>query len=194
MRFFQKIIAEIFAYIDSVAFAWPGYIGNKLRVLVVSARIKKMDPKCYIEKGCQFRGLHNISFGSEVSIGCRSIFFADKGSITIGNKTFFNVNCNVNASVGGNIFIGNHCLIGTNAVIHSSNHNFDDLDTLIMKQKHTSADIHIEDNVWIGANAIILPGVRIGEGAVIAAGAVVNKDVEKNTVVGGVPARFIKNR
>jgi acetyltransferase-like isoleucine patch superfamily enzyme len=55
------------------------------------------------------------------------------------------------------------------------------------------APIHIGKHVWIGANATICPGVSIGDGAVIAAGAVVNRDVDANTVVGGVPARVIKN-
>ena len=56
----------------------------------------------------------------------------------------------------------------------------------------TFKPIHIEDKVWLGANVTILPGVTIGEGAIVAAGAVVTKDVESRTVVGGVPARFIK--
>lgn len=192
--FFSKIVAEIYAYIDWIAFSWPGYIGNKLRILVLSARSNAIGSKCYIERSCHFRGLQNITFGSQVSIGSNSNFFADKGSITIGNKTSFNINTNVNASVGGNIFIGNQCMIGTNVVIHASNHKFDDRDIPILNQGHDCADIYIEDNVWLGANVIVLAGVRIGAGAVVAAGAVVNKDVPGFSVVGGVPAKFIKNR
>jgi len=190
----KKILLEIYAYFEWLIFSWPGYIGNKLRAGVLRIGAKSVGVKCYIEINCRFRGMKNMVLGNQISIGSNSHFYADKGAISIGYKTSFNNNCHINASIGGNIRIGNNCLVGPNVVMHTSNHKFDNLATPIRKQGHESADILIEDNVWIGANAIILPGIHIDEGAVIAAGAVVNKDVEKNTVVGGVPAKFIKRR
>lgn len=190
----RKILLEIYAYVEFIIFSWPGYIGNKLRAWLLRAGTDSMGPNCYVERNCRFRGQKNISMGTQVSIGSNCHFFSDYGMVRIGNNTSFNINCNINASVGGEIHIGRDCLVGPGVIIHSSNHKFDDLSIPIRFQGHNCADIMIGDNVWIGANAIILGGVNVGEGAVIAAGAVVNKDVLKNTIVGGVPARFIKNR
>lgn len=190
----KKILSEIYAYIEWIVFSWPGYIGNKLRVWVLASCAKSIGSKCYVEKNTHFRGLKNISLGSQISIGSGSYFFSDNGTIMIGNRTSFNINCNLNTSIGGNLSIGSNCLIGPNVVMHTANHHFNNKDIPIRDQGHAVADIRIADNVWIGASVIILSGVTIGEGAVIAAGSVVTKDVENNTVVAGVPARFIKNR
>ena len=86
----------------------------------------------------------------------------------------------------GGITIEDNVQIGPEVTMVTTNHDFNDRYTLICK------GIHIKKNVWIGARAVILPGVTIGENAVIAGGAVVTKDVEPNTVVGGNPAKVIK--
>jgi galactoside O-acetyltransferase len=90
------------------------------------------------------------------------------------------------------IEIGNDVLIGPNVVFRASNHNYNDKNTLIRLQGHTGGRIVIEDDVWIASNVVILPNVRVGKGAVIAAGAVVNKDVPSYSLAGGVPAQIIK--
>jgi acetyltransferase-like isoleucine patch superfamily enzyme len=92
------------------------------------------------------------------------------------------------------ITIGNDVLIGPYVLIHSGNHRFDDLSMPIRLQGHMQAPIHIGDNVWIGAHAVILKGVTIGDGAVIAAGAIVNRDVEPYTIVAGIPGKRIGER
>lgn len=88
----------------------------------------------------------------------------------------------------GGITIGDGSLIGHNVVLATINH---DLSPFKNRENHY-APIVIEDNVWIGSNATILPGITIGRWAVVAAGAVVTKDVEAYTVVGGVPAKEIR--
>lgn len=105
----------------------------------------------------------------------------------------FNTNVHVNAD-NGRISFGNHVLVGPNVVIRASNHRFDRTDTPIRDQGHSTGEITIEDDIWLGANVSVLGGVRIGRGAVVAAGAVVTKDVASFSVVGGVPARLIKMR
>lgn len=87
----------------------------------------------------------------------------------------------------GGISIGDGTMIGPNVIIATDNHDLNN--KMILKCKK----VEIGNNVWIGAGVRILPGVRIGDNAVIGAGAVVTKDVEANTVVAGVPAKFIKN-
>ncbi|MBN1431653.1 MAG: acyltransferase [Methanomicrobiaceae archaeon] len=100
----------------------------------------------------------------------------------------------LNADCGGSIIIGNNVLIGPNVVVRSADHNFSSADTLIQKQGHTGGRITIEDDVWIGANAVILKGVTIKTGAVVGAGAVVTKDVDEYVIAGGVPAKKISSR
>jgi acetyltransferase-like isoleucine patch superfamily enzyme len=92
------------------------------------------------------------------------------------------------------ITIGNDVLIGPYVLIHSGNHRFTDPEVSIREQGHERAPIDIEDDVWIGGHAVILAGTRIGYGAIVAAGAVVTKDVEPYAIVAGVPAKKIGNR
>lgn len=100
----------------------------------------------------------------------------------------------INADCGGRICIGSNILIGPNVVLRASNHIYKNRDVLIRHQGHESGIIEISDDVWIGANVTVLPNVRIHKGAVVAAGAVVTKDVEEYTIVGGIPAKEISKR
>lgn len=114
-------------------------------------------------------------------------FYTDCGrNITIGNKVFINACCNFQDQ--GGITIGDGSLIGHKVVLATLNHGFapEDRGTLY------PSPIHIGKNVWVGASATILPGVTIGDNAIIAAGAVVTKDVPMNTIVAGVPAKEIR--
>jgi len=115
-------------------------------------------------------------------------FYTDFGkNISIGKDVFINSGCHFQDQ--GGITIGDGSLIGHNVVLATINH---DLNPANHRKNHY-APISIGRYVWIGSNATILPGVTIGDWAVVAAGAVVTKDVPPNTVVGGVPARILKN-
>jgi len=94
----------------------------------------------------------------------------------------------------GGVKIGDRSLIGYGATIISSNHVIPPNRGKIFFSGHRTAPVNIEQDVWIGANSIILPGVSIGEGAVVASGSVVTKNVKPFNVVAGVPARVIKER
>ena len=85
-------------------------------------------------------------------------------------------------------------MIGPNVVMRTANHNFLRTDIPMQVQGHVFGDINIEDDVWIGANCIITAGVKIADGCVIGAGSVVTKNLNKNSIVGGVPAKLIKYR
>ena len=110
----------------------------------------------------------------------------DKAEITIGDNCFFNHNCSLTAAE--NIVIGNQCMFANNFVV--VDHDHDRKDGKILKEV-VSAPVNIGNNVWCGANVTVLKGVTIGDGAVIAAGSVVNRDVAAYSVVAGVPARKI---
>lgn len=94
----------------------------------------------------------------------------------------------------GGVTIGNRTLVGYGTRILSGNHRIPPQPAQIFGSGHDKSPISISQDVWIGGNVIILPGVNVGEGAVIAAGSVVTKDVAPWTIVGGVPARTIKVR
>lgn len=115
-------------------------------------------------------------------------FYTDFGkNITIGRDVFINSGCHFQDQ--GGIEIGDGALIGHNVVLATINHDLNPA----MNRKNHYAPIKIGAHVWIGSNATILSGVFVGEWSVVAAGAVVTKDVPPMTVVGGVPARIIKN-
>lgn len=114
-------------------------------------------------------------------------FYTDFGkNITFGKDVFINSGCHFQDQ--GGITIGDGCLIGHNVVLATINHDLMPENN----RKNHYAPIHIENHVWIGSNATVLPGVTIGDWAVVAAGAVVTKDVPEQTIVGGVPAKLIK--
>ena len=114
-------------------------------------------------------------------------FYTDFGkNITIGKDVFINSGCHFQDQ--GGIEIGDGALIGHNVVLATINH-----DTIPGNgRKNHYAPIQLGKHVWIGSNATILPGVTVGDWAVIAAGAVVTSDVPPYTIVGGVPAKIIK--
>jgi len=114
-------------------------------------------------------------------------FHTDFGmNITIGEGVFINSGCTFQDQ--GGIFIGDGCLIGHQVSIATINHDLDPGNRGSM----TFRPVTIGKNVWIGDHASILPGVTIGDGSVIAAGAVVTKDIPPMTVVAGVPARIMR--
>lgn len=115
------------------------------------------------------------------------------GTIKIGNNCAIGDNTIIYASVGGGVTIGNDTLIAANTYIIDQDHSFSK-NELIRKQEMKTAPIIIGNDVWIGTNTAILKGVTIGDGAVIGANSLVNKNVSSMVVVGGSPAKIIKER
>lgn len=112
--------------------------------------------------------------------------------LRVGNQVHLGDFVWINAS--GGITIGDNTIIGVGAVIHSANHRYKRKNLLIRRQGHDFKCTTIGSDVWIGARAIILAGVTIGDGAVIGAGSVVTKDVNPFSVVIGVPASMMGHR
>ena len=138
----------------------------------------------------EIRDLLSRLFGYKVDSTLRVFppFYTDFGkNIHIGQRVFINACCHFQDH--GGIFIGDDCQIGHNVVFATLNHGLDPKD----RKSTYPAPIVLGRNVWIGANATILQGVKIGDNAVVAAGAVVTKEVEPNTIVGGIPARVIRH-
>jgi acetyltransferase-like isoleucine patch superfamily enzyme len=111
------------------------------------------------------------------------------GDVIIGDHT----RIGLHNTIIGPVDIGNHVNLAQGITVTALNHNFSDTNKRIDEQGVSTNPVTIEDDVWIGANAVILPGVTIGEHCVVAAGAVVTKDVPPHSLVAGVPAKVIKN-
>ena len=110
------------------------------------------------------------------------------GDVVIGDYT----RIGLHNTIIGPVSIGSHVNLAQGIIVTALNHNFADTARRIDEQGISTRPVVIGDDVWVGANAVILPGVTIGRHAVVAAGAVVTKDVPDNTVVAGVPAKEVK--
>jgi len=187
------LLSEIRSWFYEILSVIPGRVGIWLRREIFS-RCFGGSGRPYIDTGCHFEGVSSIFINGETRIGRNSFFIATGGVISIGNDVAFNSGVHINSSVGGAIEIGDHCLIGPNVVMRTAGHNFSDTGLLINTQGHLIGNIHIDQNVWIGAGSIILGGVKIGKGAIIGAGAVIVADIPAMSVAVGIPAKVIKYR
>lgn len=154
-----------------------GTIGIKMLRFAQSAQIGTFKPRLkHLGKNVGFHGWIEISSPENVIIkegaSLHDIFIQGHGGVTIGRYVHF----------------------GPHVSIYSANHNWENGEALPYDSKAIEKPVVIEDFCWIGAHACIVPGVTIGEGAVVAMGSVVTKDVEPLAVVGGNPASVIKHR
>lgn len=120
------------------------------------------------------------------------VWIAPGRNLEIGKKV--DLARNVLIQTSGGVKIGDRTLIGYGSKILSADHTIPRIGEKFPESGDKFAEIIIDNDVWIGANCIITSGVHIGEGAVVAAGSVVTKDIPANVIVGGVPAKIIKAR
>lgn len=215
----SSIIRYILESFVQIIFSWiPTVIGILGRYLAYKLIFSSKSSSPIIEAFVEFYHANNITFGksvyvdsncrlhasiAEIDIGdnsrilrnsylCTYVTNAKKGQgIYIGSKCWVGINSVISAGQGG-IFIGDNVLIAPNVTIVTGNHDYTNTKVTSVEQEYSGNPIHINNNVWIGANAVIVGGVSIGEHAVVAAGSVVTRDVAAFTVVGGIPARDIK--
>lgn len=150
---------------------FPSAVGILIRMILYKIFLKKAG------KGLRIADMVTIKFPEH---------------ITVGDHVSFNEYDWIDGN--GEIIIGNYVSIGPRVSLVSFEHGHDDLETPIKRQPKVLGKIVIEDNVWIGAGAMIRSNVTIGTGSIIGAGAVVLEDVPPYSVVGGVPARVLKKR
>jgi len=141
---------------------------------------------------------HGVTIGNDVSIlkntiiECTGVLRNLGEGLEIGNNVGIAQNCFI--QVRGMVKIGNNVIFGPGVSIFSENHVFDIPELPVNVQGETRKGVTIEDGVWIGTRSVILDGVTVGKNSVIAAGSIVNKDVPAYSVVGGVPAKVLKER
>jgi acetyltransferase-like isoleucine patch superfamily enzyme len=140
------------------------------------------------------KGVDNqgIVIGNNVYIGRNSTIYCQNGDINIGDNGNISSNCQIFSAK--NVTIGEDLLMGAYSYLVGGGHVYDDIETPIIKQGRIANGIVLKNNIWVGAAVKILDGVTIGQGAIIGTGAVVNTDVPEYNIVGGVPAKFIRDR
>ncbi|WP_407356572.1 acyltransferase [Methanolobus sp. WCC5] len=149
----------------------PFFLGIKIRRVLLKILFKNLGSNTTVSTGCKISYPQGVELGNNVGIA-RDVVLDGRGDIKIGDET----------------------IVGFESIILTSTHRYDRTDIPIKQQGMYSAPVIIEKNVWIGARVIILPGITISEGAIVGANAVVTKNVMPNTIVGGIPAKFLKNR
>jgi acetyltransferase-like isoleucine patch superfamily enzyme len=133
-----------------------------------------------------------VTLGERCDIRDDAIIDAQCGPVTLGRRVGVNPFCILYGA--GGLSIGNDVLIAAHTVVIPSNHRIDGLDVPIYDQGTTQQGVSIGSDVWLGTHVVVLDGVTIGDGAVVAAGAVVTRDVAPRAIVGGVPARLLRMR
>ena len=187
---------------------WKGLFFKKRKgIIFVGKRVKikhakhiKTEGGLTIADNCQINALsrggiefgNNVSLGSGTIIECTGVIRELGEKLIVGNHVGFAQNCFL--EIRGNIVIGDNCIFAPGVSLAAENHIYSDKNVPVRLQGATRKGIKIGKDCWIGTKVSILDGVTIGDGCVIAAGAVVNKDVPPYSVVGGVPARIIKER
>ena len=133
-----------------------------------------------------------ISIGDHTTVHESVLIAANRGGVTIGRHSWVGPFCLVYGN--GEVSIGDNVLIAAHTSINTVSHHFERCDIPINDQGIYCDPVRIEDDAWIGMNAVILQGVRIGKGAIVGAGAVVTRDVPPWSIVMGVPARIVSQR
>jgi len=167
---------------------------TKIYLLLYYIIVSKL-PSSYFPMGKMFNACRIGLLRKIIKIGKGN--FVEKGVyVGNGNQIEIGENCQINENVKlDNVSIGNHVMIAPGVTILGKMHEFADrnIPMILQGERETQRTI-IEDDVWLATNAIVLPGVRIRKGCIIAAGAVISKDTEEYAIYGGIPAKLIKYR
>ncbi|GGF27659.1 acyltransferase [Echinicola rosea] len=171
------------------------------RTKIFNSSYIKVGHNCIFEDGCEVNGLsrNGIQLGDNVTIGRFAMIRPTNNyggaigeGLKVGSNSSIGHLCYIGCS--GYIEIGENVMMSPRVSIYSENHNFSRINLPMKDQGVSRSFVKIEDDCWIASNTIVLAGVTIGKGSVIAAGSVVTKDVPPYSIVGGNPAKIIKSR
>jgi len=160
----------VYSYVSNLWFGLLNLMPHPIRWLAFRFMLARLGRGTLIDYGVYFRYPRDIEIGDHVSINRGCEFFTS-------------------SNLPSRIRIGNHVAIAPYVRLYAAGHDYRRLSL-----PDTAGDITIGDHCWIGANSVILQGVQIGEGAIIAAGSVVTRDIPSYAVAAGVPARVLKQR
>ncbi len=178
-----------------------GWVMREKRVRIFHAKHIRVGRQFNLEEGCEIVGLskRGVVFGDRCTVGRGAIIRPTNVLLDEpGEGMLMGDNSNIGPlsyiGCSGFIEIGSRVMMGPRVNLMAESHKFDDLSRPIKEQGVERSFIKIEDDVWIGANVTILDGVVVGKGSIIAAGAVVTKDVPALSIVAGVPAKLLRRR
>ena len=171
MKYLSYIFYRFFGYyLPKSSTVFVGFFFKKIRFYLVKKMFKHVGRNVNIERKAKFGMGRNIVIGNNSGIG-------------------------INADIPSDIIIGNDVMMGPNCKIYAANHKFDRTDIPMNLQGHyPRKQTIIGNDVWIGGDVIIIPGKKIGNGVIVAAGAVVTTDLIDYGIYGGNPAKLIKMR
>ncbi|MBE7535304.1 MAG: acyltransferase [Anaerolineales bacterium] len=187
---------------------WRLWLKKTVGLTLIGKQVTIRNPQ-YISVGanfvaedyCEIQGLskEGIIFGKQVTLGRFSMirpsgYYGREIGVGLKIGDYSNIGAYCYIGCGGGVQIGNHVMMSPRVGLHSENHNFDQLGTPMKDQGVVRNGIVIEDDCWLASGCVILSGVHLGRGSIVAAGAVVTKDVPPYSVVAGVPAKVIKQR
>jgi len=170
----MKIAAGVYRGVTLLRLAWNRFVVSKLKC----ASLESVGKNVRIGIGTQASHWYNITIKNDVSIGSNNLFLCARAKIHIGDHVMLGPNVTVITGRHRTDLVGRYMITVTNEE----------------KRPEDDQEVVFEGDNWVGANSTILQGVTIGRGAVIAAGAVVTKDVPEYAIAGGVPAKIIKYR
>lgn len=168
---------------------------NKLKLVLYYLVISKLPhsrllPVCNKIRVWYVSKMLGIISRGEIDYFEPDIYIGNGSNVTIGKDCQINENVFIQGAI-----IGDCVMIAPNVAILTASHNYADITrSMVYQGEEKGATPVIENDVWIGRNVVIMPGVRLGKGSIIGSGAVVTKDVEPYSIMGGVPARLIRKR
>lgn len=186
MKYVAILLRDLAQY-----FALLARYSEKLRYVCNWWRFERAGARGAIGPKVRFLGSPKLYFSDHVTIR-RGVVIGGNGELIIGART--TVNEDVIIGCSKRVTIGNDCMIAPRVYILDVDHEYKSREFPISNQGYRSDPVVIGDDVWIGAYAVILKGVKIGRGAIVAAHSVVTCDVEEHAIVGGAPARLLKSR
>jgi acetyltransferase-like isoleucine patch superfamily enzyme len=194
-RILPGVRTEAIAFLEYGVAVTPGRTGFRLRRTFWRRRLGALGTHPRLGQGLLIDAPSSVSLGdgfeSDLNV---TLAASDGGSLSIGDNVNLGGNVTVDASAGGVIRIGDNTGIAMGSVLRSSGHEFRDPNVLWKKQGHRPGTIVIEDDVWVAANVIILPGTLLRRGCVVSSGSVVGGEFPEFSILAGHPARVVGKR
>jgi acetyltransferase-like isoleucine patch superfamily enzyme len=186
------ILITPLAFLIRLTYPLSYFWGRVFHTAKLKSKIKNLDISVICDGNIHVTGTSNITIGTSCRIGSDvELRTIEKGYISLGDDIRINRGCTITSY--SKISIGNFTIIGEYSSIRDANHGMSK-DKPMRYQPHSSSAIIIGSDVWIGRGCCILPGVSIGDGAVVGANSVVTKDIPAYVIAAGVPAAIIKER
>ena len=191
----RRIGQELSAWTEHIVGSVPGSTGVRLRTAYYRRKLRHLGANPIIETGMQIAAAERISIGDHF-YALRNCFFAAPygGTIELGDYVSLAANVVLNAGDHGVIRVGNRSGIANNCLLRTSQHRYDDPTRPFKTQGHRSGTIIIEQDVWVTANCVLLPGTYLERGCIVCPGSVVSGRIKAFTIVAGNPPRVIGRR